>query len=180
MVYAYARKEGKIRLIHLNAHDQNMGTIVQWRTLEFPGDVASATGVITNHTDPQKLPKLIKKALGEIGGNILEKDDKLALEFCSDADPGDATAVLMASKSYVRMPVTVQNARTRAPPWEDCYGIADINYTVDTKKVEKGTFVPLSKLTIPAQERLKLGINVVDVRAEGAYSMILVERTGSA
>lgn len=180
MVYAYARKEGKIRLVHLNAHDQNLGVIAQWRTLEFPGVVNGSTGAITEHTDPQKLPKLIKKALGEIGGNILEKDDKLALQFNSDADPGDATAVIMATKSYGRVPVTLQNTRMRDQRWEDCYGLADINYIVDTKAVEKGNYVTLSKLTIPAQERLKLGIVVIDVRAEGAYSLILVERTGTA
>ena len=62
MAYSYARKEGIIRLIHTDHNNVPIQILGEWRTYLFPGTVNSSTGAISDHDDPTKLPKLIKKA----------------------------------------------------------------------------------------------------------------------
>jgi len=175
MAYSYARKEGIIRLIHTDHNNVPIQILGEWRTYLFPGTVNSSTGAISDHDDPTTLPKLIKKA-GLI--NALKEDDKLVLEFYSDDDAG-SNGVLMGSKSYVRLPVTIQNTRTGFV-YESIFNASDIGFTADDKVAIKDTPVKLAELTIPSQARIKLGIAPKDIRVDGAFSFIIVERTGTA
>lgn len=173
MASAYARKEGKIRLVHVDAHDIVLGVLGEWNTMVFPGVVNSTTGAITEHNDAQKLPKLIKKPKKVPGGQIMERDEKLLLRFAASAAPSTA---LEGTKSYVRIPVTLENIRS-GYVFESMLDAAAAGFTSDAKVAIQNEFITLGILTIGAQEAIKLGHVPFDTRVDGAFSFIIVELT---
>jgi hypothetical protein len=149
------------RLVHKDANDNVLGTILEKHSSEFQGAAGAP------NTDPQKMPKV------KVGQSpIIREDEKLVIQMKQTTALTEHTTSTAATNT-VRIPVLVYNMRTRNEFEKTLTAtdFTDLKPYVSSAVWAITAWYDVFSYTLPAQLRMRIGHRVLDERVDSALNL---------